>query len=116
VDVPWLPKYVPDNPALELESMWMFDAREKGFPHVGFPSDVRVAGRLRDRAGPGAGRSCVRRPTPAFAPGRRSRHRRNGAQENAARADGLFVPPASVAWRDLVPSAPISCARHCRRN
>lgn len=41
VDVPWLPKYVPDNPGL----FWVHidvDAIKKDFPMWGFATDVRV--------------------------------------------------------------------------
>jgi acetolactate synthase-1/2/3 large subunit len=41
VDVPWLPKYVPDNPAVA----WMqvdIDAVKKDFPMWGFPTQLRV--------------------------------------------------------------------------
>ena len=41
VDVPWLPKYVPDNPGL----FWVHidvDAVKKDFPMWGFATDVRV--------------------------------------------------------------------------
>jgi len=43
VDVPWLPKFVPDNPGLS----WMqvdVDAVKKDFPMWGFPTEVRVQG------------------------------------------------------------------------
>jgi acetolactate synthase-1/2/3 large subunit len=43
VDVPWLPKYVPDNPALT----WMqvdVDAVKKDFPMWGFATEERVQG------------------------------------------------------------------------
>src|SRR5258706_7121521 len=43
LDVPWLPKYVPDNPALT----WMqvdVDALKKDFPMWGFPTELRVQG------------------------------------------------------------------------
>ena len=43
VDVPWLPKYVPDNPALD----WIHvdvDAVKKDFPMWGFPTELRVQG------------------------------------------------------------------------
>jgi acetolactate synthase-1/2/3 large subunit len=43
VDVPWLPKYVPDNPAL----YWMqvdVDAVKKDFPMWGFATEERVQG------------------------------------------------------------------------
>jgi acetolactate synthase I/II/III large subunit len=43
VDVPWLPKFVPDNPALS----WMqidVDAVKKDFPMWGFPTGLRVQG------------------------------------------------------------------------
>ncbi|MDB5729010.1 MAG: acetolactate synthase, partial [Noviherbaspirillum sp.] len=43
VDVPWLPQYVADNPALE----WIHvdvDAVKKDFPMWGFPTDMRIQG------------------------------------------------------------------------
>ena len=43
VDVPWLPKYVPDNPRLA----WIqvdIDAVKKDFPMWGFPTELRVQG------------------------------------------------------------------------
>jgi acetolactate synthase-1/2/3 large subunit len=43
VDVPWLPKYVPDNPGLGWIQIDV-DAVKKDFPMWGFPTDVRVQG------------------------------------------------------------------------
>ena len=43
VDVPWLPKYVPDNPALAWIQVDV-DALKKDFPMWGFPTELRVQG------------------------------------------------------------------------
>jgi acetolactate synthase-1/2/3 large subunit len=43
VDVPWLPKYVPDNPGLAWVQVDV-DAVKKDFPMWGFPTEVRVQG------------------------------------------------------------------------
>jgi acetolactate synthase-1/2/3 large subunit len=43
VDVPWLPKYVPDNPGLSWIQVDV-DAVKKDFPMWGFPTDIRVQG------------------------------------------------------------------------
>jgi acetolactate synthase-1/2/3 large subunit len=43
VDVPWLPKYVPDNPRLAWIQVDV-DPLKKDFPMWGFPTDVRVQG------------------------------------------------------------------------
>lgn len=43
VDVPWLPKYVPDNPALAWIQVDV-DALKKDLPMWGFPSELRVQG------------------------------------------------------------------------
>jgi acetolactate synthase-1/2/3 large subunit len=43
VDVPWLPKYVPDNPSLAWIQVDV-DAIKKDFPMWGFPSELRVQG------------------------------------------------------------------------
>jgi acetolactate synthase-1/2/3 large subunit len=43
VDVPWLPKYVPDNPALHWIQVDV-DAVKKDFPMWGFPTEERVEG------------------------------------------------------------------------
>lgn len=43
VDVPWLPKYVPDNPALSWIQVDV-DAVKKDFPMWGFPTEERVQG------------------------------------------------------------------------
>ena len=43
VDVPWLPKYVPDNPGLAWVQIDV-DAVKKDFPMWGFPTEVRVQG------------------------------------------------------------------------
>ena len=43
VDVPWLPKYVPDNPALHWIQVDV-DAVKKDLPMWGFPTEERVEG------------------------------------------------------------------------
>ena len=43
VDVPWLPKYVPDNPRLSWIQVDV-DAVKKDFPMWGFPTELRVQG------------------------------------------------------------------------
>jgi acetolactate synthase I/II/III large subunit len=43
VDVPWLPKYVPDNPGLGWIQVDV-DAVKKDFPMWGFPTELRVQG------------------------------------------------------------------------
>jgi len=82
VDVPWLPKYVPDNPALG----WIHvdvDAVKKDFPMWGFPTDVRVQADCATVLGQVL--ACVRENADAGFRARAARRIAGWAQENAAR-------------------------------
>ena len=83
VDVPWLPKYVPDNPALA----WMqidVDALKKDFPMWGFPTQLRVQGDCATVLGQVL--AIVRAKADAGFRDRAARRIAAWAPENAARA------------------------------
>jgi acetolactate synthase-1/2/3 large subunit len=82
VDVPWLPKYVPDNPALAWIQVDV-DAVKKDFPMWGFPTEVRVQGDCATVLGQVL--ATIRAKADAGFHDKAARRIAGWAQENAAR-------------------------------
>ncbi|MSQ63482.1 MAG: thiamine pyrophosphate-requiring protein [Betaproteobacteria bacterium] len=91
VDVPWLPKYVPDNPALAWIQVDV-DAVKKDFPMWGFPTEVRVQGDCATVLGQVL--AAIRAKADAGFRGKAARRIAGWAQENAARDARLCVAAA----------------------